>query len=112
MQSSPDNDAPSPDGGAEGRGGDASPGRRCRPVRLRRPGATGYEWRLDPSERRVWVLGRHVAPATETIGGPADVSFDLAATTPGEFEVKFVLVRPWEPEGEPADVQTVRVVCE
>jgi len=84
----------------------ALPGKRIK-VEFEAPGATGYQWSLDPSETRVRVTQRETVPNSGSFGGASRQVFVLEPLEAGEFDVNFILARPWE--GRTKKTRTVHI---
>jgi inhibitor of cysteine peptidase len=78
------------------------------------PGA-GYRWvvRDLPDGLTVVADEAEPPPATDRVGGRTRRTLSLRGDRAGRYDVRLVLVRPWEPEDtEPADTRIITVQVE
>lgn len=68
-------------------------------IHLRENPTTGYRWQLDLDEG-VALISRHFMPSRPDISGAGGVRrFVLSVDRPGDFGIRAILRREWEPEG-------------
>jgi inhibitor of cysteine peptidase len=68
-------------------------------IHLRENPTTGYRWQLDLDECVALISSNFMPPQAGTFGAGGLRKFVLSADRPGEFEIRAILRRKWEPEG-------------
>lgn len=73
--------------------------------------SAGYLWAVDQKDSGLDIVHSNgTLPANAGIGASASEVFNLSAAGAGEYTVTFALRRPWEKDGEAAQVRKYRVI--
>lgn len=85
----------------------------CEPVSvdLTASAGTGYQWSLEPDENRVEIISRKLSLPTGALCGQAVTKYEVQPVEHGDYEIEFVLTRPWEKSVDPAEVKKVAISC-
>jgi predicted secreted protein len=67
-------------------------------IELKSPGTSGFEWKPDFNPTALKLLERRLVPNLKKMGASGKVIFRFRPLSPGDHEIHFALMRPWEDE--------------